>query len=162
MKKAFSLIELLLTIALSGVMVILSFNYLNTSTLSKQNTKTQFQSHLNIITATIFQCKELSDAMPIQSGGSLASDTFLDTLECNTSSPYSLDGEKGAFIPEPLTGFTNYTAKQIGNIFYFTTTTPLVSNNYEVLRELQSAYSTKQYELIDDGTTATLNFYLSL
>jgi prepilin-type N-terminal cleavage/methylation domain-containing protein len=161
LKKAFSLIELLLTITLAGVMVILSFNYLNISTLSKQNTKIEFQSHLNIITATILQCKELSNMMPIQSGGSLASTTPLDTLECNTSIPYLLDGGKGSFIPEPLTGFTNYTATQLGTQFYFTTTTAFSSNNYEVLQELNSTYSTQQYELTNNGTTATLNFYLS-
>lgn len=161
MKKAFSLIELLLTIALAGAMVILSFNYLNISTLSKQNTKTEFQSHLNIITATILQCKELSNMMPIQNNGSLANDTPLDTLECNTTIAYSLDGGKGSFIPKPLSGFTNYTAKQLGNIFYFSTTTPLASSNYEVLQELQTTYSANQYGLINDGTTATLNFYLS-
>jgi len=160
-KKAFSLIELLITIALAGVMVILSVNYLNISTLSKQNIKTELQSHLNIITATILQCKELSNMMPIQSGGALANNTLLDTLDCNTSTPYSLDGGKGSFIPEPLTGFANYTATQNGNIFYFSTTTALDSNNYEVLQELNSSYSMMQYQLTNDGTTAKLNFYLS-
>ena len=161
MKKAFSLIELLLTIALAGVMVILSFNYINIQTLSQENTKTEFQSHLNIITASILQCKELSNIMPIKNDGSLADDTFLDTLECNTSTPYPIDGGKGSFIPEPLIGFTNYTAKQIGSMFYFTTTTPIDSNNYEVLEDLQNNYSSNQYELSDDGTTASINFYLS-
>jgi len=63
-KKAFSLIELLIVITLLGVMAILSFSYLNISTLSKQNIKTEFASHLNIITATILQCKDLSGSMP--------------------------------------------------------------------------------------------------
>jgi len=142
-------------------MVILSVNYLNISTLSKQNTKTEFQSHLNIITATILQCKELSNMMPIQSGGALANDTYLDTLECNTSSPYLLDGERGSFIPKALSGFTNYTATHSASEFYFTTTTSYSSSNYEVLQELQATYSSKQYELTNDGTTAKLNFYLS-
>lgn len=152
---------MLLTIALAGVMVILSLNYLNISTLSKQNTKTEFQSHLNIITAAILQCKELSNMMPIQNGGALANTTPLDTLECNTTTPYLLDGAKGSFIPEPLSGFTNYTASQTGEEFYFSTTTPYGSSNYEVLQELQTTYSQNQYELSHDGTTANLNFYLS-
>ncbi len=142
-------------------MVVLFVNYFDMNTLSKQNTKSQFQSHLSIITATILQCKELSNIMPIQADGSLADATLLDTLECNTSTPYELDGDRGAFIPEPLRGFTNYKATQNTSAFYFTTTTELNSNNYKVLQELKDIYSTKQYQLTDDGSTATLNFYLS-
>lgn len=161
MKKAFSLIELLLTITLAGVMVALSLNYLNISTLSKQNTKTEFQSHLNSISANILQCKELSNIMPIQGNGSAASNTLLNTLECNTTTPYLIDGGKGSFVPSPLIGFTSYTATQTGNVFYFTTTVLVNSKNYEVLQELQSNYSTNQYELTNDGTIASLKFYLS-
>jgi len=160
-KKAFSLIELLVAITLLGVMAILSFSYLNVTTLSKQNIKTEFQSHLNIITATILQCKDLSNTMPTQAGEVLASGTLLNTLTCNTSPTYQLDGGHGSFIPPPLLNFTAYKATQVGEIFYFTTTTPLASANYEVLQELQNSYSVNQYSLTDNGTTATLNFYLS-
>lgn len=142
-------------------MAILSFSYLNVSTLSKQNIKTEFASHLNSITATILQCKDLSGYMPTQAGEVLASNTLLNTLTCNTSSTYALDGGHGSFIPPPLPNFTAYTATQTGEIFYFTTTTPLNSPNYEVLDELKNSYSSNQYELTNDGTTATLNFYLS-
>jgi len=160
-KKAFSLIEVFLTIALIGVMVVLLFSYINISTLTKQNTQTEFQSHLNIITATILQCKEYSNDMPIQDNGSLASDTLLETLECNTTIPYKLDGGKGSFIPKSLNGFSSYTAKESASEFYFTTTTNVSTENYEVLQDLETKYSSQQYELTDDGTTAKLNFYLS-
>lgn len=160
-RKAFSLIELLVVITLIGVMAALSFSYLNISTISKQNIKSEFQSHINIITATILQCKDLSGSMPTQVGEVPANNTLLNTLICNTSPTYSLDGGHGSFIPKPLSNFTTYTATQMGDIFYFTTSTPLNSPNYEVLQELQNSYSTNQYELTNDGTTATLNFYLS-
>lgn len=161
MKKAFSLVELLVVITLIGVMAALSFSYLNIFTLSKQNIKTEFTSHLNIITATILQCKDLSGSMPTQAAEAAANGTPLNTLTCNTSPTYALDGGHGSFIPKPILNFSAYTATQAGNIFYFTTTTPLSSLNYEVLQELQNSYSTNQYELTNDGTTATLNFYLS-
>ena len=161
MKRAFSLIELLLTIALSGVMVALLVNYINISTLSKQNIKTELQSHLNIISATILQCKDLSNTLPTQAGEIAANATLLSTLICNTSPSYALDGGHGSFIPPPLNNFTPYSATQSGAIFYFTTTTPLNSANYEVLQELQADYPLNQFELTNDGTTATFNFYLS-
>ncbi len=142
-------------------MAILSFSYLNVTTLSKQNIKTEFQSHLNIITATILQCKDLSNSMPTQAGEVAANGTLLNTLTCNTSPAYQLDGGHGSFIPPPLLNFTAYKATQVGEIFYFTTTTPLASASYEVLQDLQSSYSANQYELTNNGTTATLNFYLS-
>jgi len=161
LKRAFSLIELLLTIALAGVMVILSLNYLDVFTLSKQNIKTEFQSHLNIISATILQCKDLSNTLPTQAGEIAASATLLNTLVCNTSPSYALDGGHGSFIPAPLNNFTPYKATQSGEIFYVSTTTPLNSPNYKVLQELEATYSATQYELTNNGTTANLNFYLS-
>ncbi len=161
MRKAFSLLELFAAIALSGVMALFAFNYLNTKTISKSNIKLKFQSHLNIISETILQCKEYSNLMPIQSDSSEASDTLLSELECDTSTPYPLDGGKGSFIPPPLDGFSAYRATQDASEFYFSTTALNNSYNDEVLQELEADYSTSQYELTHDMTTATIKFYLS-
>ncbi|MFK5937017.1 MAG: prepilin-type N-terminal cleavage/methylation domain-containing protein [Sulfurimonas sp.] len=161
MRKAFSLLELLIVIALSGVMAMLAFNYRDMETISQENIKLELQSHFNIITATILQCKEYSGIMPIQSNGSEASGTLLNTLDCNTTTPYALDGGKGSFMPLPLNNFTAYTATQTASEFYFSTTTTINSYNAKVLQELQATYSTNQYELTSDATTTTLKFYLS-
>lgn len=162
MRKAFSLIELLITVALAGAMAIFISSFIDIDTLTKDNVKTQLQSHLNIISSSILQCKELSNAMPIDSNGSiLANNTPLNSLECNTTTPYSLDGGKGSFIPPSLSGFTSYTATESGDEFYISTTTPITSRNYDVLKDLNTTYSSQQYVLTDDTTTATLNFYLS-
>lgn len=161
MRKAFSLLELFLVITLMGVMIIFAFKYLDTETLSKEKIKTELTSHLNIITATILQCKELSNIMPTQNDGSLANNTLLNTLECNTTTPYLLDGGRGGFIPPPLNEFTPYRATQSGSEFYFSTATAIGSYNDEALQELQSSYSTSQYVLTHDATTAYVNFYIS-
>ncbi|QOY55393.1 prepilin-type N-terminal cleavage/methylation domain-containing protein [Candidatus Sulfurimonas marisnigri] len=161
MRQAFSLIEMLIAIALSGVMAYTVAFYLDTNEISKQNVKTQLQSHFNIITSIILQCKEYSNVFPIQNNGSLASSTLLNTLECNTSTPYLLDGGKGSFIPPALKNFTAYTATQTGSEFYFTTTTAINSTNDEVLIDLNTTFSPNQYVLTHDATTAYLNFYLS-
>ena len=142
-------------------MATLSISYYDTSTISKQNIKSELQSHLEIITATIFQCKELSGIMPIQNDGSLANDTKLNTLDCNTSNTYSIDGERGGFIPPPLHGFTVYKAKQDNNEFYIWTSAKLDTYNDDVLIELNSTYSNSQYKLSDDGTDRTMKFYFS-
>jgi type II secretory pathway pseudopilin PulG len=160
-KKAFSILEVLITITLIGVMVILSVNYFNTSTISKTNIKSQLQSHFQIITASILQCKELSGIMPLQTSGLPASTTLLNTLECNTTTPYSLNGGRGSFIPSALSSFSEYTATQNANEFYFSTSTAMNSLNSEVLQDLNTTYSSKQYELSDNGTTITIKFYLS-
>lgn len=161
MRQAFSLLEIFIGIALAGVMAYTTSFFLDTESISKQNIKTQIQSHLNIISSVILQCKEYSNTFPVQSDGSLANDTLLNTLDCNTSTPYALDGGKGSFIPPALDSFTAYTAKQTGSEFYFTTTTAINSVNDEVLLELNTTYSPNQYELTYDTTTAFLNFYLS-
>jgi len=161
MKKAFSLLELFIVIALVGFMAIFSSNFIDITSLSKSNIKTEFQSHFNIISSAILYCKELSDSFPIQNNGSLASDTLLTVLECNTSTPYLLDGGKGSFIPPPVDGTTAYTARQTGTEFYFSTTAVLDSRNDEVLQELNASYSSNQFELTYDATTAYMKFYLS-
>jgi len=161
MKKAFTLFELLIAIALAGAMTFFTVSYINTTTLSEESTKARLMSHFSTITAAIFQCKELSDAMPIQSNGSLANGTLLNVLECNTSTPYQLDGGKGIFIPPALTGFTEYNATETGTEFYFSTSAVINSSNDNVLQDLNSSYSANQYVLTYDATTAYLKFYLS-
>jgi len=161
MRQAFSLLEIFIAIALSGVMAYTASFFLDTKSISKQNIKTQLQSQFNIITSVILQCKEYSNIFPLQSNGSLASSTLLNTLECNTTTPYLLDGGKGSFIPPPLDNFTDYTATQTGTEFYFSTTTPINSVNDEVLIDLNSTYSPNQYSLTYNATTAFINFYLS-
>jgi len=161
MRKAFSLLELLIVIALLGAMTILGTNYMNVTSLSKSNIRTQLQSHFNIISSAVLYCKELSNSMPLQNDGSPANSTLLTVLECNTTTPYLLDGGKGSFIPPPVTGMTAYTATHSGSEFYFSTTATLNSDNDEVLQELESKYSSNQYELTHDATTAYLKFYLS-
>ena len=155
------MIELLAAITLIGVMTAFVFNYTDIETSSKENIKTKFQAQLNLVTATIFQCKELSNAMPIDANGSLANNSLLSSMDCNTSTPYALNGGHGGFIPTAVTGFSDFSATQNGSEFYISTTTDINTNNDEVLKELNSTYSTQQYVLTHDATTAYLKFYLS-
>ena len=150
-----------MAIALSGVMAYTTSYYLDTTSISKENLKSQVQSHLNVLTSVILQCKEYSGMMPVQNDGSIASDTLLTTMDCNTSTTYALDGGKGSFIPQPLNNFTAYKATQSGEEFYFSTSTNKNTIEDEILLELNSTYSAKQYELSYDATTTYLKFYLS-
>ena len=161
MRRAFSLLESLAAVALTGAIALFSMTYINTKYVSQESIKLELQAHINLITSTILQCKEYSQIMPVQSDGSLASDTLLDSLECNTTTPYPLDGGKGSFIPSALSQFTPYKATQNGDEFYFSTSTKVDSYQYEALQELNSTYSTQQYELDVNSTDASLKFYLS-
>lgn len=161
MRQAFSLLEIFMAIVLAGMMAYTASFYLDTKSITKQNIQTQLQSHFNIITSVILQCKEYSNVFPLQSDGSLANNTLLSSLECNTSTPYALDGGKGSFIPPALENFTPYRATQNGSEFYFSTTTALGSTNHDVLQELNDTYSPNQYVLTSDATTAYVKFYLS-
>lgn len=160
MRKAFSLFELFIVISLSGVMAILSFNYMNATTLTIESIKTQLDSHINLITASIFQCKEYSNTLPINTDGSYANNSLLSSLECNTTTPYALDGGKGSFIPSPINGFSKYRATQNATEFYFSTDVLIDSTNDKALQELNSTYSPNQYELTYDETKAYLKFYI--
>ena len=161
MRNAFSLLEVFMTVALLGATTIFTVSLINTKYVAVESIKLELKSHINNITAIILQCKEYSGIMPVQSDGSLASDTLLDSLECNTTTPYPLDGGKGSFIPSPLHQFTSYKASQSGDEFYFSTSTRIGSYQYEALQELNSTYSSNQYELDVNSTDISLKFYLS-
>lgn len=161
MKKGFSLLELFIVIALSGAMAIFALSYINPSSILNESSKAELQSHLSIISAAVFECKEASNMMPTQNGGTYANNTLLSALECNTSIPYPLDGGEGFFLPPAPSGFTNYTATQSGTLFYVSTSTPIDSSGDEILQELNSTYSPKQYILDYNTTTATMRMYLS-
>lgn len=161
MKKAFTLIEIALTVFLAGVISAVGYFYLNTNSLKRSKYKTSIQSQINLIESMVFQCKSLSEQMPNQVGGADASDTNLTSLECNTSTPYQFDGGRNGFVPVPPNGFTAYTATETGTAFYITTTAENNSTQDEALISLALNYTTNQAELNHSATTATFKFYLS-
>ena len=160
-KKAFTLIEIVLTVFLVGVISTLGYFYLNTDTLKRSQYKTTLQSQINLIESMVFQCKSLSEQMPNQVGGANASDTNLTLLECNTSTPYKFDGGRNGFVPIPPSGYTAYTATKSGTAFYITTTAENNSTQDEAFKRLALNYTSTQAELNHSTTTATFKFYLS-
>jgi len=160
-KKAFTLVEVILTIFLVGVMSTLGYFYISTSGLKQSEYKTTLQSQFNLIESMVFQCKSLSEQMPNQVGGANALDTNLSDLECNTSTPYKFDGGRNGFVPVPPTGFTAYTATEVGTVFYISTTADNNSTQDEVIQKLALNYTSTQAELNHSATTATFKFYLS-
>lgn len=160
-QKAFTLIEVLLTIFLVGVISILGFYYLNTTHLKQAEYKTTLQSHFNLIESMVFQCKNLSEQMPKKIGGTNASDTNLSSLECNTSIPYNFDGGRNGFVPIPPAGFSPYTATESGTVFYIMTTADNNSTQDEALKSLILNYTSTQATLDHNVTSASFKFYLS-
>lgn len=160
-KTAFTLIEVILTIFLVGVISVLSYSYLSPAGLNKYQYKTTLQSQINLIESMVFQCKNLSEQMPNQVGGADALDTNLTLLECNTSTPYAFDGGRNGFVPIPPTGFTPYTATESGTTFYITTTAANNTTQDETLASLALNYTSTQAQLSHNATTATFKFYLS-
>lgn len=160
-KKAFTLIEVILTIFLVGVISALGYFYISTSGLKEAEYKTVLQSQFNLIESMVFQCKSLSEQMPNQVGGADALDTNLSNLECNTSTPYTFNGGRNGFVPVPPTGFTAYTATESGTVFYIVTTADNNSTQDEAFKKLILNYTSNQADLNHSATTATFKFYLS-
>lgn len=160
-KKAFTLVEIILTVFLVGVISAVGYFYLNTESLKRSQYKTAIQSQINLIESMVFQCKSLSEQMPNQAGGANASDTNLTALECNTSTPYQFDGGRNGFVPVPPTGFTAYTATETGTAFYITTTAENNSTQDKALISLALNYTSTQATLEHNATSATFKFYLS-
>ncbi len=160
-RRAFTLIEVLLTIFLVGIISALGFFYISTTHLKQAEYKTALQSQLNLIESMVFQCKSLSEQMPNQVGGADASDTNLSALECNTSTPYNFDGGRNGFVPIPPAGFSAYTATESGTIFYIMTTADNNSSQDEALKSLILNYTSVQATLDHNTTSASFKFYLS-
>lgn len=160
--KAFTLIELAITIFLAGLLGALGYFYLSTSSLQKAQYTTTLQSHVNLIESMVFQCKSLSEQFPKELNASMnATDTLLSDLECNISIPYSFNGGKNGFVPVPPTGFTPYRATETGSIFYISTTADNNSTQDEALQKLILNYTSIQATLDHNATSATFKFYLS-
>lgn len=160
--KAFTLIEIALTILLAGVIGTLSYFYLDLSKMSRIQYKSTLQSQINLIESMVFQCKSLSEQFPKELNTSMnASDTLLTELECNTSTPYSFNGGKNGFIPVPPTNFTPYRATESGSEFYVMTSTDNDSPEDEALQKLVLNYTSTQATLEHNATSALFKFYLS-
>jgi len=161
LKKAFTLVEIIVTILLVGIMAVSGYFYLNVSTMNRSKYISILQSQFNAIEAMAFQCKSLSEQMPNQVGGADAMDTNLTLLECNTSIPYAFNGGRYGFIPIPPAGFTQYTATESGTAFYIATTAENNSTQDEAFKKLILNYTSQQADLNHSATTATFKFYLS-
>ena len=161
MNKAFTLLETMIAIALFGLMAILANSYINVSTISNIQTKSQLQSQITLIQSLVLQCKTLSEAMPSQANDAAASTTSVNALTCKTFPPYNLDGGKGAFIPKAPNGFETITATESGSEFFITLTTQENSSGDEVLKSLMQTYTPTQAELVHDAGKAKLNIYLA-
>lgn len=161
-RKAFTLVEIAITIFLAGLLGSLGYFYLNTSSLKRSQYRTAVQSHINLVESMVFQCKSLSEQFPKELNTSTnASDTLLGDLECNTSIPYSFDGGRNGFVPVPPSGFTPYRATESGSEFYIVTTAENSSIQDEALQKLIPNYTSRQATLDHNSTSATFKFYLS-
>jgi len=160
--KAFTLIELAITIFLAGLLGGLGYFYFNTFTVKKLQYKTTIQSHINLIESMVFQCKSLSEQFPKELNTSTdASNSLLTELECNTTIPYSLNGGRNGFVPVPPSGFAPYRATKSGSQFYITTSAENNSTQHEALQKLIVNYTSQQATLESNTTSATFKFYLS-
>lgn len=161
-RKAFTLVELAITIFLAALLGSMGYFYLNTSTIKRSQYRTAVQSQVNLIESMVFQCKSLSEQFPKELNTSTnASNTLLTELECNTSTPYSFDGGKNGFVPLPPTGFTPYRATESGSTFYIVTTAEKNSIQDEALQKLIVNYTSTQAVLEHNVTSATFKFYLA-
>lgn len=161
-KKAFTLVELAMTIFLAALLGSMGYFYLNTSTIKRTQYKTAVQSQVNLIESMVFQCKSLSEQFPKElNAGTNASNNLLTDLECNTSTPYAFDGGKNGFVPLPPTGFNPYRATQSGNTFYISITADNNTTQDEALQKLILNYTSTQAVLEHNSTSATFKFYLS-
>lgn len=136
-----------------------SFTYLNISTLTSTQEKSQLQTHITLLSSMVLECKTLSEKMPKQSGGSNASATLVSDLVCQTIPTYSLNGGRHGFVPKPPSGYDSYTATESGGIF--TLTLSATAGN-KVLESIYNGYLPTQATFNTNvGGKAVLTIYLA-
>jgi len=161
-RNAFTQVEVALTIFLVGLMGALSYYYINTTTMARIQYQSTLQSHFNLVESMAFQCKSLSEQFPKELNTStLATNTLLTELECNTTTPYSLNGGKNGFVPVPPTGFSAYRATESGSTFYVMTSADNNSTQDNAFKKLILNYTSQQATLEHNATSAIFKFYLS-
>lgn len=161
-KKAFTQIEIALTVFLAGLMGALTYYYVNVSTMNRIQYQSTLQSHFNLLESMVFQCKSLSEQFPKDLNASTnATNTLLTQLDCNTSTPYALDGGRNGFVPVPSNGFSAYRATESGSIFYIMTSADNNSTESKALEKLILNYTSRQATLEHNATSAIFKFYLS-
>jgi len=161
-KKAFTQIEVALTVFLAGLMGALTYYYVNVSTMNRIQYQSTLQSHFNLLESMVFQCKSLSEQFPKDLNTSTnAANTLLTHLDCNTTTPYSLDGGRNGFVPVPPNGFSAYRATESGSIFYVMTSADNNSTESKALEKLILNYTSRQATLEHNATSAIFKFYLS-
>lgn len=160
--RAFTLVEIALTIFLVGVLGAIGYYYFNLTTLNALRYKSTIESQINLIESMTFQCKSLSEQFPKElNGGTRASNTLLSDLECNTSTPYSFNGGRNGFVPLPPSGFSSYRATESGTAFYILTSAENNSTQDKALKKLIVNYTSQQATLDHNATSALFKFYLS-
>ncbi len=163
-RAAFTLVEIAITVVLAGLIGALAYYYINVTTMARIQYQSTLQSHFSLIESMVFQCKSLSEQFPKELNTSTyASNTLLTELECNTTTPYSLDGGRNGFVPIPPTGFSAYRATESGSAFYVITSTDNNSTQDNALKNLILNYTSQQATLEHNTTSgiATFKFYLS-
>lgn len=150
----------MLTIALAGAMVALTYSYINSLGVSSMMQKSELSNKLQSITTTLLQCKDLSSDMPKKEDKSKADDDDLSSLECQSDPTYKIDSGKGGFIPSPPKGFSTFKAKEENSSFYVSTTAKLNSTAHSILKEMKSNYSASQFELEEKDGEVKLKFYI--
>lgn len=162
-KKAFTQIEVAMTVFLAGLMGALTYYYVNVSTMNRLQYQSTLQSHFNLLESMVFQCKSLSEQFPkdLNATSMNASDTLITQLECNTSTPYSLNGGRNGFVPVPPNGFSAYKATESGNTFYIMTSADNNTTESKAFDKLILNYTSRQATLEHNVTSAIFKFYLS-
>lgn len=163
MKKAFSLVEVLLAVTLISVIAILSTrNFLNFDTINIYTKSIKLQSDITLITTMIIDCKDTSLSFPKNIDNSPAYENLLRDLECKSDVPYMLDGGKVGFIPQLGSGFSDWFASEVGGSFYIFASAQKNTNHSQILKTLYNSYPKNQvmYDTNSSTTEDIFRFYI--
>jgi prepilin-type N-terminal cleavage/methylation domain-containing protein len=162
-KRAFSLVEVLIAIALLSAIAMYSYkNYINLDSVDTVLKSTKIKSDITLITSIIIKCNDISNNFPKNSDNSDANGSLLRTLECKSTTPYSIDGDKGGFIPKLPSGISDWSATESSGEFYIETSADKNSHLADVLKELSKSYPSSQVSLntISSPTKDIFRFYI--
>jgi hypothetical protein len=111
LKRAFSVVELLLVIAVISAMAFLSKKYINIDLISETKITTTIKSQIVSISTILLKCKSQSNKFPKYNGND-ANDNELTNMKCQTTNPYYIIEDNSMLKNQEINDLSNWYAKE--------------------------------------------------
>jgi type II secretory pathway pseudopilin PulG len=137
-KKSFSLIEILIVIAVISAMAIFTKSYISTDSIFQVKNITLLKSQVVTLTTMLLKCKSKSSQFP-KYNGTNSNDNLFSLLQCPTSPPYDIVSSDSLFSTQEVDNLSSwYATENTAQFVVYVKTTNNNLNTIDVLKAVDS------------------------